>query len=71
MNTTSTTTMMFEWEEPEPTLDQLIECVKRELAYRRNVYPRRIFAGRMTEQKADQQLRLMEAVLANLERQRN
>lgn len=57
-------------EDPEPPLDALIECVERELAYRRHVYPRRVARRVMTQQLAERQIRLMNAVLKNLEAQR-
>jgi hypothetical protein len=57
-------------DDPEPSVEMLIECVQGEIAYRLRVYPRRIEAGAMTEQFALQQIRLMESVLKNLERQR-
>lgn len=53
-----------------PNLAQMIECVQREIRYRKNVYPRRVLAKRMSRELMDQQIRLMEAVLANLEAQR-
>ena len=71
MKTIMPTTQMFrDWQDPEPSLEQLIECVQREINYRRHVYPRRVTAGRMSTDMMDKQIRLMEAVLANLERQR-
>jgi hypothetical protein len=52
------------------TIDQQIACVKRELAQRRRVYPRWVQSGQFgyTQQKADQEIAGMEAVLATLER---
>lgn len=58
------------WVEPDPDLETLIECVRREIRYRRNVYPRRVANNRMSRQLMDRELRLMEAVLKNLEGQR-
>ena len=53
---------------PAPiTLDEQIECVKREIGMRRRVYPRWIEAWRMTEERADHEIAAMEAVLATLE----
>lgn len=51
------------------TIDQQIACVKRELAQRRRVYPRWVASGQFgyTQQKADQEIAGMEAVLATLE----
>jgi hypothetical protein len=58
-----------DWEEPEPSLEALIECVEREIAYRKRVYPRRVWKKTMTQDLADKQIRLMEGVLKNLVRQ--
>ena len=55
---------------PEPDLAALIECVERELQYRRRVYPRRIEKGRMSVELATRQIGLMESIKRNLERQR-
>jgi hypothetical protein len=49
-----------------PGLDEQIECVERELRYRRHVYPRRVAAKRMTQANADREVEKMEAVLATL-----
>lgn len=48
-------------------LERQIACVKRELAMRGRAYPRWIAAGRMTQAKADQEVREMEAVLATVQ----
>jgi len=58
------------WEEPEPDLETLIECVRREIRYRRQVYPRRVEHKTMSRRLMERELRLMEAVLKNLEGQR-
>ncbi len=50
------------------TLQEQIACIKRELALRRRVYPRRIQAGRMTAAQAESELARMEAVLQSLRR---
>lgn len=44
-----------------------MECVRRELAMRRRVYPRWVQQERMTQKKADDELAAMEAVLATLQ----
>ena len=59
-----------EFDDPEPPLEALIQCVEREIKYRERVYPRRVAMHTMSPLHADQQLRLMQAVLKNLERQR-
>lgn len=48
-------------------IDEQIKCVRREIAMRERVYPRWVKDGRMTQQKADSELRLMKQVLATLE----
>lgn len=50
----------------EIPLEAQIKCVEREITFRRRVYARRISAGRMSEVFADQQIKLMEAVLETL-----
>lgn len=49
------------------TLDEQIECVRREIGMRRRVYPRWVEIGRITQAHADHQIAAMEAVLATLE----
>jgi hypothetical protein len=43
--------------------------LERELALRVRVYPRRVEAGAMTQEKADREIAVMEAVLADYSRQ--
>lgn len=50
----------------EIPMEAQVKCVEREIKYRRRVYARRISLGRMSEVFADQQLKLMEAVLETL-----
>jgi len=50
----------------EIPLEAQIKCVKREITYRRRVFARRVSMGRMSEVFADQQIKLMEAVLETL-----
>ena len=40
-----------------------IAAIKREIALRKNVYPRRIQMERMTEEKAKHEIEIMEAIL--------
>jgi hypothetical protein len=40
-----------------------IAALKREIALRKNVYPHRILMQRMTQDKANQEIAVMEAVL--------
>ena len=49
-----------------PTLADEIACVEREIALRRHVYPRWVAAKRMTREKADREIALMEAVARRL-----
>ncbi len=57
--------------EAEVPLEPQIKCVQREITFRRRVYARRISNGRMSEVFADQQIKLMEAVLKTLKELRN
>lgn len=41
---------------------ELADCAKRELGWRRVVYPRRVIAGSMTQHKADGEIAKMEAI---------
>lgn len=52
--------------EAEIPLEAQIKCIEREITFRRRVYARRISNGRMSEIFADQQIKLMEAVLETL-----
>jgi hypothetical protein len=51
----------------EQGLAARLGCVKRELGYRRRVYPRLVRDNRMTQADADQEIALMTGVLADLE----
>jgi hypothetical protein len=50
-------------EMPINLIDQIRE-VDREIAMRRNCYPRWVATGRMTQEEADRRIRNMEAVRA-------
>lgn len=50
-----------------PLADQ-IKCVGREIGLRKNVYPRRVARGQMTDEEATRELATMEAVLESLKR---
>ena len=43
-----------------------IECVERELRFRRHVYARRVADGQMRQTQADREIALMEAVRETL-----
>jgi hypothetical protein len=51
-----------------PTLDEMIDCVDRELRLRAIVYPRRVADKRLSQAKADREVELMRAIRAELER---
>ena len=40
-----------------------IAALRREIALRKNVYPKRIEMGRMSQEKANQEMAVMEAIL--------
>ena len=48
------------------TLNEQITCVRREIAMRRNVYPRWIASGRMSREQAEHEMLCMQAVLVTL-----
>jgi hypothetical protein len=45
------------------------ECAKREYKMRRRVYPRWVGEGKMSGQKADHEIAIMEAIAADYQRQ--
>ena len=47
------------------TYEQKLEAVRRELKYRRRVYPRRVEARQLTQALADYQLAIFEAIEAD------
>lgn len=49
------------------TLQEQIQCVKREIAMREGVYARWVAMRKMTQIKADYELNCMKEVLATLE----
>jgi hypothetical protein len=46
-----------------------IKCARRELAMRKNVYPKWVAGGRMKQEAADKELAGMEAIVTGLEEQ--
>lgn len=48
------------------TLHEQIGSVEREIAMRKKVYPRWVSQGKITREKAEKEIGLMEAVLATL-----
>jgi hypothetical protein len=53
--------------EPEVNLPTQLQCARRELAMRKRVYPNFVGAKRMTQFKADDEIRWMEAIVKTLE----
>lgn len=52
-------------EPPVPLSDQ-ISCIEREIKMREHVYPRRVAEKKMSQAKADHEMRAMRAVLTTL-----
>ena len=50
------------------TFEQKLEAVRRELKYRRRVYPRRIENKQMTQALADEQIAIFEEIEADYDR---
>ncbi len=51
------------------TIEEKLECARRELEQRRRVYAYRITQGKMTKQFADEQIDLMAQIVEDYERQ--
>lgn len=47
---------------PEFTAAELIACADREVALRRRVYPKWVNAGRMSREKAEEEIAKMQAI---------
>ena len=54
-------TMLF-----PPSIEEKIACLERELKWRRRVYPRSVWAKKMSQQKADREIEVMESILEDL-----
>lgn len=52
------------------TIDDMIKCVEREIGMRMRVYPRWIEQHKMSIEKADLEIRTMQAVLDRLKKLR-
>lgn len=50
-----------------PTLDDQIDCVKREIGMRERVYPKWVQLRRLSQEQADRELGRMRAVLNTLQ----
>ncbi len=48
-------------------IDEQVAAARRELAMRRNVYPKWVDSRRMTQDKADREIAAMEAIIETLE----
>lgn len=46
----------------EPSIDEQIACIDRELSMRGRVYPRQIAAGKMNQKTADREIETMQAI---------
>ena len=51
----------------QPTLQDQIDCVKREIAMRERVYPGWVERRRLSQEQADRELTRMRAVLRTLQ----
>ncbi|OHC97732.1 MAG: hypothetical protein A2792_09865 [Sphingomonadales bacterium RIFCSPHIGHO2_01_FULL_65_20] len=51
------------------TAQEKLEAVRRELGFRRRVYPRRVDDGAMTQALADKQIAVFEAIEADYDAQ--
>lgn len=51
------------------TPEEKLVAIKRELGYRRYVYPRRVGVGKMSQKQADKEIVVMEAIEADYERE--
>jgi hypothetical protein len=49
------------------TIDEMVREVEREITLRRRVYPRAVASKRMSQDKADKQIAIMEAVARELQ----
>lgn len=50
-----------------PTREEKLACAKRELGFRRRVYAFRVQQGKMTQDAADKEIWLMEAIQQDYE----
>jgi len=54
-----------------PSIDAQIACAEREVVMRRQVYPRRVAAKKMSEHTATYEIRTMEAIVETLRELKN
>ena len=50
------------------TIYDKLACARRELRMRRKVYPRRVANRKMSQEQADREIALMEAIVADYDR---
>ena len=50
----------------EPTIQDQIACLDREVRMRRSVYPRFVANGKMSQAKADREIATMECAISTL-----
>jgi len=50
------------------TIDQMIASVKREIGFRKTVFPRRVKQFSMTQEEADDEILIMQAIQDKLQR---
>jgi hypothetical protein len=50
------------------SFEQKLAAVKREIAFRKRVYARRVGDGKMTQALADEQIAVMEAIAADYDK---
>lgn len=55
----------------EPSIADLVECAKRELALRQRVYPKWVESGRLDARKADHEVECMQHIVSRLEKIRD
>lgn len=48
------------------TLQQKRDAIKREISFRKSVYPKQIQAGKMSQSQADYQIAVFESILKDL-----
>lgn len=51
------------------SIDQLTQCVRREIAYRKRVYHRLVNEGKMEPTQAVTEIEMMQAILEHLDHQ--
>ena len=49
-------------------IEEQIQCAERELAMRKSAYPKWIRSGRMTQAKADHEIRVMAGIVQTLKK---